>query len=210
MLFQSEVRSIVASHCPPGAPADRNLEALRNDLKHIGVELPDGAASLVDDEELQAAVRDAAASALAAKEREVDAAIWPQILGAVILRSIDQLWVEHLTEVDDLRRGIGLRGYAQEDPLNAFKKEAFTLYDELQGLIRSSIGRSILRVTVVQEPPAPRPVTLHAGSAATAERTTAAQPAAPRIPTGSPTAKAGRNELCPCGSGKKFKRCHGA
>ena len=122
----------------------------------------------------------------------------------------DQLWVEHLTEVDDLRRGIGLRGYAQEDPLNAFKKEAFTLYDELQGLIRSSIGRSILRVTVVQEPPAPRPVALHAGSAATAERTTAAQPAAPRIPTGSPTAKAGRNELCPCGSGKKFKRCHGA
>jgi len=206
-----EVRSIVVSHCPPGAVADRNFEALRNDLKHIGVELPVNAETIIDDEELQEVIQESAAATLAAKEREVDATVWPQILSAVILRSIDQLWVEHLTEVDDLRRGIGLRGYAQEDPLNAFKKEAFKLYDELQGLIRSSIGRSILRVTVMQEPPKPQPVTLHAASTETSSGTAAAPRAGTPAPlTGAAAVKAGRNDLCPCGSGKKFKKCHGA
>jgi preprotein translocase subunit SecA len=120
----------------------------------------------------------------------------------VILRSIDQLWVEHLTEVDDLRRGIGLRGYAQEDPLNAFKREAFTLYDEFQGLIRVSIGRSILRVTVVQkEAPRPKIVASSAASATSAP--------VPKTPVAAAT-DVGRNDPCPCGSGKKYKKCHGA
>jgi preprotein translocase subunit SecA len=123
-------------------------------------------------------------------------------LRAVILRSIDQLWVEHLTEVDDLRRGIGLRGYAQEDPLNAFKREAFKLYDEFQSLIRVSIGRSILRVSVVQQE-APRPKIV----ATTAASTTSAP--APKAPV-APAANVGRNDPCPCGSGKKYKKCHGA
>ena len=121
---------------------------------------------------------------------------------AVILRSIDQLWVEHLTEVDDLRRGIGLRGYAQEDPLNAFKKEAFKLYDEFQGLIRVSIGRSILRVSVVQQE-APRPKIVATSSAST---TSAPAPKAPVVAA----AGVGRNDPGPCGSGKKYKQCHGA
>ena len=128
--------------------------------------------------------------------------ITPRVLRAVILRSIDQLWVEHLTEVDDLRRGIGLRGYAQEDPLNAFKKEAFKLYDEFQGLIRVSIGRSILRVSVVQQE-APRPKIVATSSAST---TSAPAPKAPVVAA----AGVGRNDPCPCGSGKKYKKCHGA
>ncbi|MFM8176944.1 MAG: hypothetical protein ACKN9G_04370, partial [Candidatus Limnocylindrus sp.] len=65
-----------------------------------------------------------------------------------------------LTEVDDLRRGIGLRGHAQIDPLNAFKVEAFKLYEEFQSLIRVSIGRAILRVSLVQEQRAPSPVAM--------------------------------------------------
>ena len=76
----------------------------------------------------------------------------------MLLRTIDSLWVEHLTEVDDMRRGIGLRGYAQQDPLNEFRKEAYRLYEELSGLIRRQVATTIFRVTV--KPRARRPVPL--------------------------------------------------
>ena len=71
----------------------------------------------------------------------------------VLLRTIDSLWVEHLTEIDDMRRGIGLRGYAQQDPLNEFRREAYRLYEELRGLIRHQVASSIFRVTVTRQPP---------------------------------------------------------
>jgi preprotein translocase subunit SecA len=200
--LRAEARSIVMTHCPPGLPGDWNLEALRGDLRRAGIEPPAGLEDIVEDAILVDAIEAAALEALNKKAAEFGPEIWPRVLRAVILRSIDQLWVEHLTEVDDLRRGIGLRGYAQEDPLNAFKREAFKLYDEFQGLIRVSIGRSILRVSVVQQE-APRPKVV----ATSAAGTTSAP--APRAPV-TPAASVGRNDPCPCGSGRKYKKCHGA
>ena len=200
--LRAEARSIVITHCPPGLPGDWNLEALKGDLKRAGIEPPAGLENIVEDALLIDAIEVAALEALNKKAAEFGPEIWPRVVRAVILRSIDQLWVEHLTEVDDLRRGIGLRGYAQEDPLNAFKKEAFKLYDEFQGLIRVSIGRSILRVSVVQQE-APRPKIV-----ATSAASTTSAPA-PKAPT-SAAADVGRNDPCPCGSGKKYKKCHGA
>jgi preprotein translocase subunit SecA len=199
--LRAESRSIVMTHCPPGLPGDWNLEALRGDLRRAGIQPPEGLDNIVEDAILIDAIEVAALEALNKKAAEFGPEIWPRVLRAVILRSIDQLWVEHLTEVDDLRRGIGLRGYAQEDPLNAFKKEAFKLYDEFQGLIRVSIGRSILRVSVVQQE-APRPKVVATSAAST---TSAPAPKAPVA-----AAAVGRNDPCPCGSGKKYKKCHGA
>jgi len=200
--LRAESRSIVMTHCPPGLPGDWNLEALRGDLRRAGIEPPEGLDNIVEDAILIDAIEVAALEALNKKAAEFGPEVWPRVLRAVILRSIDQLWVEHLTEVDDLRRGIGLRGYAQEDPLNAFKKEAFKLYDEFQGLIRVSIGRSILRVSVVQQE-APRPKIV-----ATSAASTTSAPA-PKAPVAA-AATVGRNDPCPCGSGKKYKKCHGA
>jgi preprotein translocase subunit SecA len=200
--LRAESRSIVMTHCPPGLPGDWNLEALRGDLRRAGIQPPEGLDNIVEDAILIDAIEVAALEALNKKAAEFGPEVWPRVLRAVILRSIDQLWVEHLTEVDDLRRGIGLRGYAQEDPLNAFKKEAFKLYDEFQGLIRVSIGRSILRVSVVQQE-APRPKIV-----ATSAASTTSAPA-PKAPVAA-AATVGRNDPCPCGSGKKYKKCHGA
>ena len=70
---------------------------------------------------------------LEARAKEVGEDDWATVERLVLLRTIDSLWVEHLTEIDDMRRGIGLRGYAQQDPLNEFRKEAFRLYEELRG-----------------------------------------------------------------------------
>ena len=88
---------------------------------------------------------------LDAKEAEVGEE-WAMVERFVLLRTIDSLWVEHLTELDDMRRGIGLRGYAQQDPLNEFRKEAFRLYEELRGFIRHQVASTIFRVT--DHPPA--------------------------------------------------------
>ena len=96
---------------------------------------------------------------------------WTLVERLVLLRTIDSLWVEHLTELDDMRRGIGLRGYAQQDPLNEFRKEAFRLYEELRDLIRHQVATTIFRVTVRRQPaPVPLPGPGSPPASATAPR----------------------------------------
>ena len=206
--LHGEVRALAVTHCPPGLTGEWNRSALATELKRLGIEPPASLDTLVEDSLLYEAVDAAADAALEKKAVEVGEELWPRVERAVILRSIDQLWVEHLTEVDDLRRGIGLRGHAQVDPLNAFKIEAFKLYEEFQSLIRVSIGRAVLRVSLVQEKRAPAPVAVKTvggseGSTSGASPLTPAKALAGEM-------KAGRNDACPCGSGKKFKKCHGA
>ena len=221
-------------------------------------------------------VRDLADERLAAKAAEVGEEDWTTVERLVLLRTIDSLWVEHLTELDDMRRGIGLRGYAQQDPLNEFKREAFQLYEELRGLIRHGVASSIFRVTVTRQPARPgtggrsgggrlarpgsgrprpaatartgrpgaaarRPAATSSRPAADRDRGAAARPscaaARPRRPrdrcanrsatsrsssggggasAGGPKpgftpsgARIGRNDPCWCGSGAKYKKCHG-
>ena len=100
-------------------------------------------------------LRDLADERLADKAAEIGEEDWKPVERLVLLRTIDSLWVEHLTEIDDMRRGIGLRGYAQQDPLNEFKREAFALYEELRDLIRHDVATSIFRVTVTRQPADP-------------------------------------------------------
>jgi len=206
--LHAEVRALAATHCPPGLPGDWNRSTLATELQRLGVQPPASLETIVEDSLLSDAVAVVADEALERKAQEIGEEMWPKVERAVILRSIDQLWVEHLTEVDDLRRGIGLRGHAQIDPLNAFKIEAFKLYEEFQSLIRVSIGRAILRVSLVQEQRAPRPVAVTTSGGGEGS-TSGASPLTPAKALAGEM-KAGRNDACPCGSGKKFKKCHGA
>jgi preprotein translocase subunit SecA len=137
----------------------------------------------------------------------------------VLLRVIDSLWVEHLTAIDDMRRGIGLRAYSQRDPLNEFKIEAYRMFDELKSTIRHDVTHTIFRVSVQQQHTHQRPVARNVvegraaamgastSSAAGASTATAVAGAAAPARSGP---KIGRNDPCYCGSGKKFKKCHGA
>jgi preprotein translocase subunit SecA len=137
----------------------------------------------------------------------------------VLLRVIDSLWVEHLTAVDDMRRGIGLRAYSQRDPLNEFKVEAYQMFDELKATIRHDITHTIFRVTITREPPQRqgRPMMESrpdvTGTASAASAMAEASSGNGSGPAGQPRKsgpKIGRNDPCWCGSGKKYKRCHGA
>jgi preprotein translocase subunit SecA len=156
----------------------------------------------------------------------------------VLLQAIDLLWVDHLTAMEEMREGIGLQAYAQNDPLVMYKREAHDMFEQLKGNIRNLVARNIFhqKLQITYNPPAPaaaspdgEPVAEGALPATPAPVPPAPPPApAPlslrenrEAPTasGAPVARAGaavatrtpgRNEPCYCGSGKKYKKCHGA
>ena len=207
-------------------PAEWNREALRAQMTGMIPALTGSELAVIDEGRDAGAVADALVEAAETHYQEREAELGEPAIAAlnriVLLRVIDSLWVEHLTAVDDMRRSIGLRAYSQRDPLNEFKVEAFRMFDELKGMIRRDVARTIFRVSVVKQPvatPATRMVesrpaingtgadgtsgTAVAAGAAAAAGGGAAQPV--RAAT-----KIGRNDPCYCGSGKKYKRCHGA
>jgi len=159
---------------------------------------------------------------------------WMQIEKAILIRSIDTLWVEHLETMASVRQGIGLRGYGQRDPLVEYKKEAYRLYNELINLIQKEVVYSIYKVGMIEEQAsqefsapslADRAKQFNAPSKTMDKSTTSFsgfKQASPNNTSDSGTVdlvkqkvkneegdKVGRNDLCPCGSGKKYKKCHG-
>ncbi len=135
-----------------------------------------------------------------------DQAMLIEIEKQVLLRSIDNLWVEHLVAVDYLRTGIGLRGYGQRDPLVEYKKETYRMFNELISLIQREVVYTIYKVSAGI---ALAPSVMSKGNLilSGAGKEVAAIKSAAKDPQGH---KIGRNDPCFCGSGKKFKKCHGA
>ncbi len=136
-----------------------------------------------------------------------------------MLNVIDRLWIQHLTAIDDLREGIGLRAYGQRDPLIEYKVEAARMFDELQANIRADVVNAIYHLQMRQQAPPPPPPTEGAfensDRSGGADGTNGTTRPHRRVATNAvgarvAPAKVGRNDPCPCGSGKKYKRCHGA
>jgi preprotein translocase subunit SecA len=128
----------------------------------------------------------------------------------VLLRAIDNLWVEHLVAVDYLRTGIGLRGYGQHDPLVEYKKETYRMFNELMNFIQKEVVYLIYKVNLGIQL-APSVMNNNKLNLSGAAKTSGGE----QVSAGSKEKYSegkvvGRNDLCPCGSGKKFKRCHGA
>ena len=138
-----------------------DIEGLARAVLAMGIEGPDidaeGLAAQGSREGIVEALYDAVDAQLEEREKEHGPDVWAMVERLVLLRTIDALWVDHLTELDDFRRGVGLRGYGGTDPLNEFKREAFQLYEELRGFIRHQVASTIFRVSVQrQEPPPPQ------------------------------------------------------
>ncbi|HEX9664840.1 MAG TPA: SEC-C metal-binding domain-containing protein, partial [Patescibacteria group bacterium] len=142
-----------------------------------------------------------------------------QIEKGILLRSYDQLWVEHLEAITHLRRGIGLRGYGQRDPLVEYKKEAFKMFNILLASIQKQVVYSVYKISVgIQMAPS---LMQRSGIRFSAPAKTGQTQSAFAQNDGNGQQKqvavqddkfknVGRNDPCPCGSGKKFKKCHGA
>jgi len=145
-----------------------------------------------------------------------------EIEKGILIRSIDQMWVDHLEAVDYLRRGIGLRGYGQRDPLVEYKKEAYYLYQELNALIRKQVTYSIYKtgsaltahqtgLNMFSQAPVNQALSF-TGAAKEMQRETDNRNSFDLVVEKTKDEhgdKVGRNDLCPCGSGLKFKKCHG-
>ena len=162
-FLEDEIDALVDEHLAGGDPEEWSIDELSKALLTLGLPERDVAESRLSGiggpEPMRAELHELVDRHLAEREREVGEADWAMIERLVLLRTVDSLWVEHLTELDDLRRGIHLRGYAQTDPVNAFKVEAYRLYQELQGLIRHQVATTVLRVSVVRQPQqAPQPM----------------------------------------------------
>ena len=177
------------------------------------------------------ALRDHAAQELRALADKIDAKTSDgtsiELLRGLVLRTMDRLWIRHLTEIDGLRQGVGLQAYGQQDPLVTYKREAFDMFDQLVAALRREVSASVMHATIrVDEPGAPAPAQRRARGITPATRDApvrvsnvresggssesssggVAVAARPSSPSGQ---KVGRNAPCPCGSGKKYKRCCG-
>jgi len=227
------LKQVIDSSIPPQSLEEQwNVAGLEEALeKEFGLALPIRswleADSDLHEEPLRERITAAMEQAYAHKEAEVGSAVMRQFEKAILLQVLDSHWREHLAAMDYLRQGIHLRGYAQKNPKQEYKREAFEMFQALVQRIHQEAVGFLVRAQLQAEPvmPAPRrpePAAIHfehAEASALAEAlppgedgfsTDPAQPAESHSPFVREGRKVGRNEPCPCGSGKKFKQCHGA
>jgi preprotein translocase subunit SecA len=247
-MRHNAIDDLVAKHVPENAyPEQWDVAGLKEELKRVlGIELPvdewakeEGIA----DEELFTRVERRADEHMASKVAQWGSDVIRYVEKSILLQTLDHLWREHLVMLDHLRQVIGLRGYAQRDPLNEYKAEAFNLFETMSQHLREAVTAQLMRVEIMPQPVESTmslptmeahkidPTTgedemaLAMAGAETLARhgigggvSTASAQAAPRAAPApaernpkDPTTwgKVGRNETCPCGSGKKFKHCHG-
>jgi preprotein translocase subunit SecA len=231
------VEELVAKHIPERAYAEQwDSAGLHEELKKtFDLDLPVeqwAAEEGIADDEVRERIQRAADEAAAAKAARISPEIMRQIEKAVLLNTLDHLWREHLVTLDHLRQVIGYRSYAQRDPLNEYKTEAFELFQAMLANLREAVISQLARVELVQQAPELAPADMNLMQAFhadpdTGENEIEAAEATDRRRNGRGAATAAaatmtidrndpstwgkvqRNAPCPCGSGKKYKHCHG-
>jgi preprotein translocase subunit SecA len=215
------IRDVIAKgvdgHCQGRHPENWDLEGLVNYLGHYFPIAPETVLPESALKQGQAGLTEylhgAAVEAYEAKEQQLgDEELCRSVERFVMLRTIDQKWIDYLTTMEHFREGIGLQAYGQKDPLVEYKNEAHTMFEELTDGIRADIVANMFRVQVMPQEPPPQPRPAYNGGAGSgADAPAAAQASGPGEPVGVGASgkKLGRNDLCWCGSGRKYKRCHG-
>ena len=224
-MRRSVINDVISIYIPPNSIDEQwNVPGLEQALREdFALDLDISGWLESDDslheETLREKIVDAAESACQAKEQQVGAELMRHFEKAIMLQTLDSQWKEHLASMDYLRQGINLRGYAQKDPKQEYKREAFALFTAMLKSIKHDVISLISRVQVrapsdVEAVEAQRRQSgdveyQHAdASGMQAEEDESEQPTASQ-PVTRDGRKVGRNEACPCGSGKKFKNCHG-
>ncbi|TPL37224.1 preprotein translocase subunit SecA [Mesorhizobium sp. B2-4-6] len=233
-MREGVIEEIVAKNIPENAYAEQwNVAGLKEEVaQYLNLDLP--IEEWVKEEgiaEDDIRERIAAAASAAAKERadRFGPDVMNYVERSVVLQTLDHLWREHIVNLDHLRSVVGFRGYAQRDPLQEYKGEAFELFQGMLGNLRQAVTAQLMRVELVRQaadappPEAPEMFGSHidgstgeddfqGGETALLMRQDTNAVVAPesRDPKNPASwGKVGRNELCPCGSGKKYKHCHG-
>ena len=211
-MRHSVIDDMIAAHIPPRAyPEQWDIEGLSNQINlTFNKDLPvqewaneEGIA----EEEIHSRLIEETDKMSAARAANIGPDIMRQVEKSLMLQILDQHWRDHLLTLEHLRQVVGLRGYGQRDPLSEYKLEGFTLFSNMLDNLRQDVTRLIMTVDVVPEPVDPPKETFKSGGGPKksqeqkqSENSTETQAFGGKIP---------RNAPCPCGSGKKYKHCHG-
>jgi preprotein translocase subunit SecA len=225
------IGSLVAVHCPPGTyPEQWDVDGLKESVDAVlGLQPPVDEwmeEEAVEPEVIVERLQELADQAMADKVKGADQERWVEVEKNLLLQTLDHFWKEHLATLDALRQVIHLRSFAQKKPIDEYKQEAFLLFERLLVLIREEVTKTLMRANIQIQDPAPPPlpdfITTHfdpfSGDDDTLDFDTTAlsglgEPAprtAPLPPLPDGAMPESRNAPCPCGSGRKFKHCHGA
>jgi preprotein translocase subunit SecA len=207
------VEDAVNERCESRHPDNWDLEGLVSQLSLVFPLPPFGELSADEfGETKEAAVErlmEYAQKAYEAKEAEMTAPMMRKVEQFVVLKTIDSKWISYLTMMEHFKEGIGLRAFGQKDPLVEYKNEAFQAFQELLNDIQFDIASTVFRVQIVNEPPKPPPPPRQVMWPTRAVEPLAASGNGGTNPAQQPAGKIGRNDPCYCGSGKKYKKCHG-
>jgi len=213
-FVEDVVRSSVSSLVPSDVfPEDWDLDALYTALLEIyPVQITkEQAAEAADSAELEEMFVEDALATYAAKEAHVTPPVMRELERVVLLNITDTKWREHLYEMDYLQEGIHLRALAQKDPITEYRREAYDMFQDLTASIQADFVRYIYRVEFVnKEEQAPQPKRMQDNRAEVEQAGGVAAPTGTANANQAVSDKTPRNAPCPCGSGKKYKKCHGA
>jgi preprotein translocase subunit SecA len=234
-MREGVIDEIVAKAIPENAYAEQwNVAGLKADVaEFLNLDLPidDWAKEEgIAEDDIRERITQAADAAAKERSERFGPEVMTYVERSVVLQTLDHLWREHIVNLDHLRSVVGFRGYAQRDPLQEYKSEAFEMFQAMLGNLRQAVTAQLMRVELVRQaaeappPEAPDMFGTHldgttgendfeGGETALLVRpeTTAVVAPEDRDPNNQATwGKVGRNEACPCGSGKKYKHCHGA
>ncbi len=231
-LLDNIVGAIVEECCPANKPPeDWDWKGIKGGFaEHFAAKSPE-VEHLHDAEQIAKALFDAADATLQEKEKETGTELLLRVFRHFYLEEIDRQWVDHLTNMEHLRDGIGLRGYGQRDPKQEYKKEGYDIFMTMMAATSSNVCSKLFKVQVRREneierieredaekhAEQQRAMQMRHGSESAAGEDEAPPRPAPRPqprvtvqPVRRDGPKVGRNDPCPCGSGQKFKKCHGA
>lgn len=206
-MMKEYITETVDQFCQGDLPEDWNIEGLRDSLMGFVTTPEDLRYTKSEREELEKSqveeyLQKKIMELYEAKEQEITPNIMREIERVVLLQNVNMKWMNHIDAMDDLKQGIYLRSMGQKDPVVEYRLEGFAMFDDMIASIREDTVRMILTVKVRREEPPQRQQALKPAPAA---------PASPAAPVkASDTKKVGRNDPCPCGSGKKYKKCCGA
>lgn len=217
-MRRTQVEDIVAKHIPENAyPEQWDTDGLAEDVQNfLNLDLPvkdwAGEEGIADAEIRERLIKEAD-RVMAQKAARFGPDVIRQIEKAVLLQTLDHLWREHLVMLEHLRQVVGLRGYAQRDPLNEYKTEAFTLFEALLTNLREAVTAQLMRIEMAPDEADLEDPDFDEYEETHVDPTTGENEVAEASPDATTSQaisnKVPRNAPCPCGSGKKYKHCHG-
>ena len=204
-MLADQISEIVAATLGDSRPSDWDIDAF---IAEVGTVLPppdeffdDEFFDRNDADAIETRLLEHAEQTYEEMEEGLTSEVMRDLERYLLLRSIDTNWVQHLTTMENLRQGVGLHAYGQRDPLVMYRKEGMDQFQMLQQKIQSDVAHAIFRVQVTLGQSSRN------GSARTRRQRSVPQPVRAATPSGKGGRKVGRNQPCPCGSGKKYKRC---